>query len=136
MCIRDRLRASYSFLSADQTEGDMLSRYALDYLKHQVNFSIDFRIAGKLYNSTRVTWRDRNGTWQNTSGEVISYESFWLSDTRFIWKEQHISVYLEASNIFNSGYYDFGGLIQPGIWIRGGISMNLDYMKRKPGTKN
>ncbi len=130
------LRASYSFLLADQTEGDMLSRYALDYLKHQVNFSVDFRIAGKLYNSTSVTWRDRNGTWQNTSGEVISYEPFWLSDTRFIWKEQHVSVYLETSNIFNSRYYDFGGLIQPGIWIRGGISMNLDYMKGKPGTKN
>ncbi|MCU0459922.1 MAG: TonB-dependent receptor [Bacteroidales bacterium] len=128
------LRVSSSFLKADPVEGDMLSRYALDYLRHQVNISVDFRIVARLYNSTTVTWRNRSGAWQDVTGEVVSYEPFWLSDTRFTWKEQHISVYIEASNVFNSRYYDFGGLIQPGTWIRGGILLNINYLGKRSGA--
>lgn len=125
------LRLSYSYLRADSAQDDMLSRYTLDYLRHQVNLSVDIRIVARLYNSTTVTWRDRNGAWQDSGGEVVSYDPFCLSDTRFSWKEQKFTVYIEASNVFNSRYFDFGGLIQPGIWIRGGLIMNLDYMKKK-----
>ncbi|MHC1730858.1 MAG: TonB-dependent receptor plug domain-containing protein [Bacteroidales bacterium] len=127
------LKVSYSYLKADQVPGEMLSRYALDYLRHQVNLSVDLRIVARLYNSTTVTWRNRNGAWQNAIGEVVSYEPFWISDTRFSWKEQNFTVYIEAANVFNSRYYDFGGLIQSGIWIRGGMALNLDYMKKKSG---
>lgn len=123
------LRLSYSYLRADSAQDDMLSRYALDYLRQQVNLSVDLRIVSRLYNSTTVTWRDRNGAWPDSGGEVVSYDPFWLSDTRFSWKEQNFTVYIEASNVFNSRYFDFGGLIQPGIWIRGGMVMNLEYMK-------
>lgn len=123
------LRLSYSYLRADSAQDDMLSRYALDYLRQQVNLSVDLRIVSRLYNSTTVTWRDRNGAWPDSGGEVVSYDTFWLSDTRFSWKEQNFTVYIEASNVFNSRYFDFGGLIQPGIWIRGGMVMNLEYMK-------
>lgn len=128
------MRVSYSFLQAAAENDEMLSRYALDYLKHQINISVDFRIAGKLYNSTTFTWRDRNGSWQNAGGEIVTYEPFWLSDTRLSWIEKQITVFAEASNIFNSRHYDFGGLIQPGIWIRGGITMNLDYLKERSGS--
>ena len=30
-----------------------------------------------------------------------------------------------------SGYYDFGGIIQPGIWLMGGIVVDLDYQEMK-----
>ncbi|MEZ4998828.1 MAG: hypothetical protein R2758_15680 [Bacteroidales bacterium] len=112
----------------------MLSRYALDYLRHQVNFSVDLRVASRLYSSTTVTWRDRTGSWQNATGDVISHKPFWLADTRFSWKEKHFTGYVEASNILNARYFDFGGLIQPGIWVRGGITLNLEYSKKKSGT--
>ncbi len=128
------LRVSYSFLRADAEQGEMLSRYALDYLRHQVNFSVDLRVASRLYSSTTVTWRDRTGSWQNATGDVISHNPFWLADTRFSWKEKHFTGYVEASNILNTRYFDFGGLIQPGIWVRGGITLNLEYSKKKSGS--
>ncbi|MRS04478.1 TonB-dependent receptor, partial [bacterium] len=128
------LKLSYSYLYSDPVQDAMLSRYALDYLRQQFNLSFDFRIAGRFYNSTTVTWRDRFGSWQDAGGGIVSYEPFWLSDTRFSWKGEHITVYAEASNIFNSRYYDFGGLIQPGTWIRAGISLNIDYMKEKSAS--
>jgi hypothetical protein len=37
--------------------------------------------------------------------------------------------YRHKSGIFNNSYYDFGGVIQPGIWLMGGIVVDLDYKK-------
>ncbi len=128
------LRLSYSYLQGDSAEDNMLSKYVLDYLRHQLNLSIDFMIVARLHNSTTFTWRDRNGAWQDAGGGIVSYEPFWLADTRFSWKTEHITLYAEASNVFNSRYYDFGGLIQPGTWVRGGLVMNLDYRKKKSGS--
>jgi iron complex outermembrane receptor protein len=122
-------RISYSFLKADINPGIMLSKYALDYLAGQINASLDLKVVWKLYNTSRLTWQDRNGVFQDASGQVMDYKSFWLSDTRFYWKENQFTVYAEASNIFNSQYYDFGGITQPGFWLRGGIILDIDYKK-------
>jgi iron complex outermembrane receptor protein len=122
------VRLSYSFLRSDSKHNDMLSKYALDYLRHQITAGFDFRIAWKLYNSGRLTYRDRNGVYQDAIRQVVPYKPFWLYDTRIYWKENHFTMYTEASNIFNTGYYDFGGIIQPGIWFKGGIVVNFDYL--------
>jgi len=123
------IRISYVFLQADSNRNNMLSKYALDYLRHQITSSIDVRIAWKLYGSGRITYHDRNGDYQDVKGQVVPYKSFWLFDTKIYWKENHYTLYAEGSNIFNSSYYDFGGIIQPGMWFRGGIVLDLDYNK-------
>lgn len=121
------IRLSYSFLQADSNRNNMLSKYALDYLSNQITTSIDVRLAWKLYASCRITYHDRNGGYQDAKGQVVPYKSFWLCDTKIYWKANHYLLYAEASNIFNSRYYDFGGIIQPGVWFRGGIELDLDY---------
>ena len=123
------VRLSYTFLKADSVNGNMLSKYALDYLSHQITSSIDFRIAWKLYNSTRLTYHDRNSVYQDTRGHLVSYKPFWLCDSKFYWTEKYFTLFAEASNLLNADYYDFGGIIQPGIWLTGGISVDLDYRK-------
>jgi iron complex outermembrane receptor protein len=120
---------SYAFLQAGSNVNNMLSKYALDYLRHQITSSIDVRIAWKLNISCRLTYHDRNGVYQDANGQVVSYKSFWLSDAKIYWKEKQFTLYTEASNIFNARYFDFGGIIQPGIWFRGGILVDLDYKK-------
>jgi len=118
---------SYSFLEADSDRNNMLSKYSLDYLRNQLTAGIDVRIAWKLYGSGRLTWQDRNGVYQDAAGQTVPYKSFWLSDIKLYWKGNHYTLYTEASNIFNTPYYDFGGIIQPGTWFRGGIVLDLDY---------
>ncbi len=120
---------SYSFLQADSSRNNMLSKYSLDYLSHQVTAGIDVRIAWKLFYSGRITFQDRNGAYQDAGGQTVLYKSFWLSDMKLYWKGNHYTFYTEASNIFNTRYYDFGGIIQPGTWFRGGIVVDLDYKK-------
>lgn len=123
------IRISYAFLQADSNLNNMLSKYALDYLRHQITSSIDVRIAWKLNISCRLTYHDRNSVYQDTKGQVVSYKPFWLSDAKIYWKDTHYTLFTEASNIFNAHYYDFGGIIQPGVWFRGGIVLDLDYKK-------
>jgi len=123
------VRISYSFLQSDSNRNSMLSKYAYDYLSNQITTSIDIRIVWNLYNSGRLTYHDRNGVYQDAKEQIVFYKSFWLSDIKIYWKENHYILYTEASNIFNSRYYDFGGIIQPGIWFRGGIVVDLDYKK-------
>lgn len=125
------VRFSYSFLHADSNRNNMLSKYALDYLRNQITASIDVRIAWKLFNSSRFTYHDRNSVYQDVKGHVVSYKPFCLTDIKLYWKENHYTLYTEASNIFNTGYYDFGGIIQPGAWFRGGIIVDLDYKKER-----
>jgi vitamin B12 transporter len=121
------IHISYVFLHADLNRNNMLSKYSLDYLRHQITSCIDIRIAWKLSISARLTYQNRNGAYQDMSGRVVSYKSFWLTDTKVYWKEKHYTFYTEASNIFNAHYFDFGGVIQPGVWFRGGIVADLDY---------
>jgi iron complex outermembrane receptor protein len=128
--ISDRIQAfriSYAFLKADSNLNNMLSKYALDYLRHQITSSIDFKIAWKLFNSSRLTYHDRSSTYQDNQGDLVAYEPFWLFDSKIYWKEKNWTVYAEATNIFNTAYYDFGGIIQPGIWFTGGFTVDLDY---------
>lgn len=126
----ERIRSasiSYSFLEADSDRKNMLSKYSFDYLRNQFTAGLDVRIVWKLYGSGRLTWQDRNGVYQDAGGQTVPYKSFWLSDLKFYWKGNHYTLYTEASNIFNTRYYDFGGIIQPGTWFRGGIVLDLDY---------
>ena len=123
------VRLSYSFIQADLNHNNVLSKYSLDYLKHQITASFDFRLIRKLYYSGRLTYRSRNGNYQDAGGQIVSYYPFWMSDIKISWKENQYKVYAEASNIFNSRYYDFGGIIQPGVWIKGGIAVDIDYRK-------
>jgi iron complex outermembrane receptor protein len=126
-------RLSYTCIKAERLDDhdNILSKYALDYLRHQFIFAIDSWIALKLYFTGRLVYNDREGVYQDTRGQLVSYEPFWLSDTRISWKADRCIFFAEASNIFNTGYFDFGGVTQPGRWIRAGVTMELDYRGKK-----
>jgi vitamin B12 transporter len=124
-------KISYSFLRADLNTGNMLSKYTLDYLKHQITSGIDVRVKWKLFVSNRLTYNDRNGTYQDNKGQLVTYKPFWTDDVKVYWKSDYLTLFTEASNVFNTNYYDFGGIVQPGIWFRGGIIVDIDYKKTK-----
>ena len=49
-----------------------------------------------------------------------------LLDGRLFWSRKELTLYLEAGNLFNTSYYDYGGILQPGRWLRAGIRIQLD----------
>jgi vitamin B12 transporter len=118
---------SYSLLKGDANHGDLISKYALDYLHHQLISDIDLRIAWKLYNSIRLTWKVRNGSFPDQRGAPVSYDPYWLCDTKLYWKGEQFSVFTDASNIFNTAWYDMGGIVQAGFWLTFGFTLDLNY---------
>lgn len=120
---------SYGFLTQEKESGDYISKYLLDYLKHK----IDFRLSHTIYRNFSASWlssfQDRNGTyteWEgNKYGKEVNYEPIWLIDGRINWVKNQFNIYLEANNILNKSYFDYGNVEQPGIWAKAGIVIKI-----------
>jgi vitamin B12 transporter len=119
---------SYSYLHADWNFNNMLSKYALDFLKNRISTNVDIWIKWKLFISNRLTYNDRKGSYQDNRGNIVTYKPFWLDDIKIYWKSDKYTIFTEASNVFNARYFDFGGVVQPGIWLRCGVAVELNYV--------
>ena len=117
-----KLGINYSYSEQDKGESNLFSYYVLDNLKQKLDIELNHKIWNKLKGSWRVSYQDRNG--MRTATE--SYQPFWLVNARIMWKSPSTEIYLLAANVFDTQYYDFGTLIQPGRWISLGISHRLE----------
>ena len=116
---------SYSFLTQDKTSIEGYdSKYALDYLKHKTVFCLNHKIYKHLQMNWNATWQDRNGDY-TLNNRREEYKPFFLLDVRLQWETEKINVFADFNNIFNTKYADFGGIVQPCIWIRTGIFVRL-----------
>jgi iron complex outermembrane receptor protein len=123
------LDISYGYLTQTKESGDYISKYLLDYLKHKV----DIRLTHTIFNHFSASWlcsyQDRNGTftqWEGTKyGKEISYEPLWLIDGRINWVKNQLNFYIEANNLLNTTYVDYGNVEQPGIWAKVGMIVKL-----------
>jgi iron complex outermembrane receptor protein len=122
----EKISAHYSFLSMDKEAVGFDSKYALDYLKHKIHFSVNHKIISKLSASWKATYFDRAGTYNDfSSNTLVSYSPYFLVDGRVMWSQKLFDIYIDANNITNASYADYGGLIQPGINFMGGIRLKL-----------
>ena len=120
---------SYSFCHLEKEQiGTELSKYALDYLKHKVSVGLEHGIYKGFGARWQLVYQQREGAYTDLLGNVVNYTPFALFDGRLFWENQQLNIFLEANNIFNTHYYDYGGIEQPGIWIKTGISVKLNLM--------
>ena len=117
---------SYSYLYMNKNEQPFDSRYALDYLKHKMILTVNHRITGKLSASWKAALYDRVGDYTDfSSGKKIVYAPYFLLDTRVKWSQSLFDIYLDANNILNTEYAEFGGLPQPRFNINAGVRIRL-----------
>lgn len=119
------ISASYGYIHNDKNSNGYISKYALDYLKNKVSLRTNIQIYKTIFADISGTWFDRNGKYQNATGEVISYTPFWLVDARLSYRLKYFTFFVNVNNVLNVKYFDFGGLVQPGIWADGGIRIDL-----------
>ncbi len=124
-----RVAATYSFVHLDKqasVEG-LMSKYALDYMRHKLTLQLDHGI----YRGFGATWQfnlqQREGTYIDIADQQQSYDLVPLLDVRVYWQneKQNIQVYAEGSNLLNKHYYDYGGIAQPGVWVKVGTKLRL-----------
>lgn len=91
------------------------SLYALEYLRHKFVTTLSHPIVSHLSASWSLRWQQR----------MNGYHPYAKLDGNIQWTENNYQLYLKADNITCHRYYDIGGVKQPGLWIMGGIKVNL-----------
>jgi vitamin B12 transporter len=126
------LNVSYSYLEQDQeAKADYESYYVLDHLKHKLNLGFDHGLGLPGVSANwNFLYRDRVGYYTVSATNLPkAYSDFWLTDVRITWKYSNLSLFAEASNLFDEKYADLGELIQPGRWIKLGVQIELRQLK-------
>ena len=124
------INLSWSYLNQDKQSGIYSSSYVLDYLKNKINIGIAHKVIKNIAINWQISYQDRTGTYTNWDGtkygDQITYKPFIVVDSRIYWNKKQTTCYLEASNLFNKTYQDFGNIREPGRWVKVGIIYQLN----------
>jgi len=123
------INAGYFYNTQDKKADEGYeSRFVMDYLKQKLVVNVVNRVPGDILLSWNVKFQDRNGTYVRTgSQEMSSYRPFWVADLRVSKDFKLFGIYGEATNLFDKKYEDIANVPQPGLWIRVGIKVRIDY---------
>ncbi len=121
-----KLELGYSRLYQEHNSGELISNYALNYLRDKFTAQLNHPI----YNNISAVWNFR---WQKRIGTYIEYEnlkpttrqpypSFSVLDLQINWKLKDFAVTATVNNIFDRKYFDLGNVPQAGFWLMAGIS--------------
>jgi iron complex outermembrane receptor protein len=113
---------AYTYLDLDLKESG--SRY-LDYLSHKVSVRLEHGIYKGLGASWTMRFQKREGQYNNAEGVVADYQPVWLLDGSIFWQNKYLRVSADCTNMTNTRYYDYGGILQPGAWAKISIKAKL-----------
>ncbi|MBN2894030.1 MAG: TonB-dependent receptor [Bacteroidales bacterium] len=128
--IIDLFNINYTYLYQDKPQGNYISKYTLNYLRHNLSFSANHEIIKNLNLNWRARYSFRNGTYfyqdESTSNILeTNFNGTWLIDAKLSFKLKNFSIYVQVSNILNTEYYDLSYIKLPGRSIKGGVKFNL-----------
>jgi vitamin B12 transporter len=117
---------AYSFINTDKQAEEYDSKYALDYLRHQVVLKLHHQIFKNFKVAWNLNWSDRAGSYADfDTGDLKSYQPYLLADCRIAWEKRRFTIHADINNIFNQSYVDYGGLPMPGIYWNVGVKWGL-----------
>lgn len=120
------IHLSYSYIHQNkQQEAGLISQYALEYLRHKLVAQAQVQMTKQLSLGINLRWQDRVGVYTSFDGQTHDYEPYALVDTRFTWTLTHWKAYVEANNLFDVSYHDYGLVEQPGRWLIAGFCISL-----------
>lgn len=106
---------SYNFINSDLQEKDMVSRYALENLRHQLIVGIQHRILWQIYHEFKIRFNQRENE-----------NPYWLVDSRIFWNGSRGQIaFIEVTNLTDTEYTEVMTPM-PGRWIRAGISYKFN----------
>lgn len=119
------IKAKYGYISTSKNSSAQISRYALDYMRHKFIFSVDIRPLRNISLALTASVYDRNGEYIDKTGATKNFKPFFLLDARAAWERNGLKIYVDATNITCTKYFDFGGLDMPRIWASGGVAITI-----------
>ena len=126
LILNSKFLISYSYIHQDKKqEAHIVSQYALEYLRHKLVANAQVPIVDKLTLGLNFRWQDRVGSYTDFDGIIHDYKPYALVDTRLSWQQKKWKIYLEANNLFDTSYHDYGLVEQPGRWLIAGFHLSL-----------
>ncbi len=118
------ISAGFNTQNLQKDEEGFISYYIADHLRHKLSFGINHSIANNLSAQWNLTYTNRSGSYTGyigTQPTEMNFQPFWLLDGKVAWNIKRVELFVSATNLGNSVYYDFGNITQPGRWIKFGI---------------
>jgi iron complex outermembrane receptor protein len=106
------VRIYYSLLDVDAPQLDMLSKYVLEYAKHQSGGSISVPFGHNFRVAVNVDHRHR-----------VDGQSYQLMGARFSHRWGQVEAFVDGTNLLDEDYQEISGVVMPGRWITVGVSI-------------
>ncbi|MDR2495878.1 MAG: TonB-dependent receptor [Tannerellaceae bacterium] len=108
----------------------MISAYTLNYLRDKLTARLSHPL-GKLMNvSWYFRYQNRMGTYEKFENQVKvgdePFPAFSTLDLSLNKRIDDVGIFLHINNLFNRYYFDKGNLPQPGFWLMGGVSIEIN----------
>lgn len=111
----DMARLGYTWLDMQiESDGELISRYALSNLRHQLTAQTAFSFSEKVMLTLTGRYMDRQ-----------AYTSYWLVDVRLGYKSERFNVWADCTNLLDTEYVEAANAIMPGRWFRLGFDATL-----------
>ena len=121
------LNVAYSYINQNKVETEGLqSRYTLEYLRHKLVADLQTTIIPGLDFGLYYRWQERTGYYTDAGGTDHTYRPYSIVDARLTWTKPRYRCYVEANNLLDKTYVDYGNVPQPGIWVMCGASVNIN----------
>lgn len=126
-----RVTLAYGYTITDRTS-QAEAKSSLDFLRHKAALGVEVRFLRRMSLAMTGSVYDRNGSYtaypvsgNSSRTEIRDYTPYFLLDARLSWQKGICRLYLDATNITDTRYYDFGGIRTPGAWVMGGITLTI-----------
>ena len=124
--IVQRMEVAYTYLHQKEHRPEgIVSKYALEYLRHKLVASLHLNPWKKLETSFYLRYHDRRGAYYNLDKQLTTYKPYALLDLRLQWREAHWIFTFDANNLLNTNYIDYGNVPQPGFWCKAGVAYSF-----------
>lgn len=110
------IRINYTYITTDQSDQEsFLSRYALEYVRHQLSANVRYHI-GDLYHNIQLRYVDR-----------ANLEDYTVVDTKLYYDLGPWSISINANNILDRTYRETNLVVMPGRWVSGGLDYRFGW---------
>ena len=120
------LSVTYAYIDQNRRrEPGVQSLYALEYLRHKAVASLGLRLLPGVNLDLHYRYQHRVGGYTDAAGINRSYSPYSLVDARLSWNRPEYLVYVDANNLSDAEYVDYGNVPQPGFWLTAGARWNF-----------